>query len=272
MSVYNAHNKAELESAVESVLLQKDVDLEFVIYDDGSDDSGREIIDSVTGWDRKENRSARDERIKLLRGDIRRGIAYGLNRCIEASEGKYLARMDADDVSNPMRLKVMSSWLDEHNEVFFVGCAAELFDEKGKWGVRRLEEYPGLEAYLRFSPYIHPTVMFRSELLRRFQYDESITASECEDYDLFLRLYQEGYLGCNLRQVLYRYREDHKSYSRRTLKRRIREMQVRYRYFKGYDISFAKKTRAILRPIAGVLIPNEIIRLLKHRESRNVGV
>ena len=265
MGVYNQKNAEQLRQAVDSVLRQTMGDLEFLICDDGSDEEGAAILREVCG---------KDARIRLIQetkdlGDERtrgknRGLAWALNRCMEEARGEYIARMDADDICEPGRFERQYEYLSHHPEVGYVGCGAELFDDHGTWGRREMPPEPTAEDYLRYSPFIHPSVMFRAEVLRKAGgYRTARETLRCEDYDLFLRLYLSGCYGYNLPDVLFRYREDRNSYRKRTFPSRIREMMVRNRYFGRLPVSGCKRLFYTVRPLAAALVPGGVIRLVR---------
>ncbi len=108
MSVYNAEDF--LHKAICSVLEQSYRDFEFIIINDGSTDRSEEIIASYT-----------DKRIKT-KNLINHGLSYCLNYAINISSGKYIARMDADDISEHLRIEKQFSYLESHNKSILVGC------------------------------------------------------------------------------------------------------------------------------------------------------
>lgn len=101
--------------------------------------------------------------------------------------------MDADDISDPNRLKVQYDFLEKNPQYSWCGCNARLLDENGIWGTREMPEAPAEKDYLKYSPYIHPTVMYRASL---FEETDGYKVSEetllCEDYEIFMRLRQMG--------------------------------------------------------------------------------
>ena len=141
MSVYDPHPFSQLEKAVESVMGQTLTEWELLIYNDGSHEEYRERIMRLAG---------RDPRIRYLEGRANRGIAYGLNQCIRHAEGKFLARMDADDVSLPERLERQTEFLERHPEYDYVGCSAFLIGGEEIWGARAMPERPEKEDFLQF--------------------------------------------------------------------------------------------------------------------------
>jgi glycosyltransferase involved in cell wall biosynthesis len=102
MGVYNELNKDILMEAVNSILHQTFEDFEFIIYDDGSCPEAATLLREVEGL---------DERIKLIGQDENHGLAFSLNACIDEAKGKYIARMDADDISYPERLMKQKKFL-----------------------------------------------------------------------------------------------------------------------------------------------------------------
>lgn len=255
MGVYNQKNAGQLKQAVDSVLEQTMQDLEFLICDDGSDAEGAAIIREVCSG---------DPRILLFRESRNRGLAQTLNHCIAQAGGEYIARMDADDICLPDRLERQYAYLRQHPDIGYVGCGAELFDDNGVWGKRRMPQKPSAEDYLRYSPFIHPSVMFRTGVLKQAGgYRVAEDTSRCEDYDLFLRLYLAECYGYNLPDILFRYREDRKSYQKRTFRSRIREMTVRRRYFRKLPAPGYKRLIYTMRPLAAALIPGRVIRMVR---------
>lgn len=257
MGVYNQWSESILGEAVNSILNQTLEDFEFIIYDDGSDSKAAGYIRSL---------EALDDRIVLIGAEENHGLAFSLNACIGRAKGKYIARMDADDISLPQRLQVQVDFLENHPEYMWCGTNAEVFDENGIWGKRCMPEIPKKEDYLRFSPYIHPTVMYRASVFEENEgyYKVSKETLRCEDYEIFMRLRQVGYQGYNIQQDLFRYREDKDSYKRRKFKFRVNEAKIRYRNFKNMHILWPVGWLYVLRPIIAGFLPNKFISWIKH--------
>ena len=258
MGVYNQMDSAALDLAVDSILKQTLKDFEFIIYDDGS-------VPEAAHYIREQEK--KDLRIRVFGVEQNHGLAFSLNSCAELARGKYIARMDADDIAREDRLEEQSRFLDEHPEFDWCGSNAYLFDGKEVWGSRVMPEHPAADDYLRFSPYIHPTVMYRRELLECNHYSTENATLHCEDYEIFMRLFRKGYHGYNIQDNLLYYRENMDSYGRRTLKRRVNEAKVRYQNFRSLGILFPKGWLYVLRPLAGVLIPKRVIAAIKKKES-----
>ncbi len=259
MGVYNQLNKEVLLAAVYSILNQSLTDFEFIIYDDGSCPEAAELLREVERL---------DKRIVLIGHAENHGLAFSLNECIHRARGKYIARMDADDISYPDRLQKQKDFLDRNREFSWVGCNIEVFDETGIWGRRQMPEQPRESDYLRYSPFAHPTVMYRAEI---FDSDRNYAASKemlrCEDYEIFMRFMKAGLKGANLQEYLFCYREDMDSYKKRTFQHRMNEARCRYRNFRSMGILFPKGWLYILRPVAACLVPDRLLAWFKRRES-----
>lgn len=263
MSVYNQKKPEQLEAAIQSVLKQTFTDFEFIIYNDGSDEETSARLQKYINV---------DKRIRLIEDEVNRGLAYSLNACIDVAKGKYLARMDDDDICDPDRFMVQYDYLERHKDIALVGCNAKLIDDKGVWGIRQMPEYPDEKSFLRFSPFIHPTVMIRREVLEATNgYNASKETLRCEDYELFMRLWKEGYKGYNIQLDLFSYREERTSYKKRKFKYRMDEMRLRYRNFKELGLLFPFGWVYVLRPVLAAFVPGAFIlqmKKMKHLQDK----
>lgn len=261
MGVYNQRAFNQLEQAVDSILKQSFQNFEYLIYNDGSDGEVTEQLQNI---------ASRDLRIRLFCAKRNHGLAYALNYCIKHSSGKYIARMDADDISMPERLQRQYDFLEEHEEYGFVGCNARLLRESGVCGLRLMPERPKAENFLAFSPYIHPAVMFRREVFEKYGlYSESKNNLRCEDYELFMRFYQKGCIGYNIQEPLFLYREDENTFKKRKYRYRVDEFRLRYTYFKKLGLLNAKSTYWVVKPLIAGLVPGKLLYELKKRENRH---
>lgn len=195
MSVYNG--QAFLTEAVDSVLHQTSRDFEFIIIDDGSSDATSTILSRY---------EASDGRVRLLRHE-NKGRAVSLNIGIGIAQGKYIARMDADDIALPNRLQEQVDFMGRNPNVGILGGAFELMDSKGRilkavWPP--LEDSEIRELMLRFNPICHPTVMMRKDVaLAVGGYRKALL--DADDYDLWLRMSERSKLA-NLGRLVLRYR------------------------------------------------------------------
>jgi Glycosyl transferase family 2 len=171
-----------LERAVRSVLGQSLHELELIAVDDGSTDESREILERI---------AASDERLRLVVQE-RQGVAGTLNRAWGLARGAFVARMDADDVSHPMRLARQVAELEARPELAVVGCRVRYIDESGavvgRWNV------PVGVALVRWSLIFGTALAHPAVVMRRTSVGEqppySREATDVEDYDLWVRLAQ----------------------------------------------------------------------------------
>jgi hypothetical protein len=195
MSVFNG--QAYLRGAVESILAQTFTDFEFVIIDDGSTDKTAEILSDY---------AKRDDRVRVVSHE-NRGRAESLNRGIELARAPLIARMDADDISLPHRLKEQADFLERHPEVGLLSGAYDLMGSDNK--ILNTIRLPlgDLEIRTRMLDYnamCHPAVIMRKDIvLSAGGYRRAF--SESEDYDLWLRMAERTRLA-NLEQVVLQYR------------------------------------------------------------------
>ena len=145
MGVYNCKNIDNLYRSVMSIVQQTFIDWEFIICNDGSTDNTLEILKDLEKL---------DKRIKIITYEKNNGLAYALS-------GLYIARMDDDDISAIDRLEKQIVFLDENKNIDFVGSIANVFNEKGIWGVLKMPEYPTKNDFLWNIPFIHPSMVFR---------------------------------------------------------------------------------------------------------------
>ncbi len=259
MGVYNQYDAEALRLSVDSILRQTFSDFEFIIWDDGSEGAASENVAKLKGL---------DERIIVAGREKNRGLAFSLNECIKLAKGKYIARMDADDISAPTRLEKQAALLDSHPEYGWCGTNAKLFDENGIWGERKMPEDPGMTDYLRYSPFIHPSVMFRASLFEEGRgYLETEEVLRCEDYEIFLHLKNRGLQGCNLQEPLFLYRETQESYRKRTFHTRWNEAKMRYHSYREMGSLFPLGWLYVMRPLVSCLLPASVLAWIKRSKG-----
>lgn len=256
MGIYN-ENKTYASQAVDSILNQTFTDFEFIICDDGSEP---EFYQWLKGYCRK------DCRIRLLRSKSNHGLAAALNNGLRYTQGKYIARMDADDRSAKERLARQYAFLESHPAYALTGCSAWMIGDRGTWGIRRMEEMPSKTSFLRTSPFIHPAVMIRREVIQALHgYTEAQAAVRAEDYDFFMRLYAAGFRGYNLQEPLLCYREDGRALKKRKYRYRLNECRVRYHGFRRLGI-LKGNFRYVAKPlIAGLIPPGIMMQIRKYK-------
>jgi glycosyltransferase involved in cell wall biosynthesis len=189
-----AHDaEATIELAVHSVLDQTLGDLELIVVDDCSADRTAERLSAVD-----------DPRLVVIRNDENRGLAASLDTALDCARGRYVARLDADDVALADRLERQVAALAARPGLALVGSAVLEIDERGVPGSRHAAPRgrAGVRWHALFgAPFFHPTVLVDRDVLVRhdLRYDPSF--EESEDYDLWTRLLRVAD-GDNLGEVL----------------------------------------------------------------------
>lgn len=200
MPVYNV--APFIKKSIQSILDQSFSDFELLIIDDCSTDETFNIIQSF-----------QDDRIKLIRNDVNKGLVYGLNLGLQLLQNDYIARMDGDDLCLPNRFEYQVRFMDENPEVVLCGTQA-YWDEIGQdgfLGVSHKWDYPTSDEAIRVSllwsaTFVHPSVIMRGDVIRinHMTYDDSYTIA-CEDWHMWVRLSRFGKIA-NLNERLVRYR------------------------------------------------------------------
>lgn len=194
MSVLNGEKY--LKKAIESILSQTFTDFEFIIVDDGSEDSTSDIIKSYT-----------DSRIKLIQNN-HKGTSASVNEGISLASGELIARMDADDISLPERLERQVEYLDNHPDFVLVGTAGKIIDEEG-YHLGRLERPANLDIIREklkagILPFFNGSSVFRKSAAEKCGlYDEQMIT--IEDWYLGTKMINIGKM-TNLSDFLYQYR------------------------------------------------------------------
>ena len=247
MPVFNAEKT--IEAAIRSILSQTFRDFELIIIDDGSTDSTLAIVKKLV-----------DQRIRVIAGGAQRRLAFRLNQAIDMARGKYLARMDADDYSLPLRLERQVEFLNKNRDVDLAGTRAIMFDQN----VNRIGLFPFRETHSEIcrNPwggfyFPHPTWMGRIEWFRKHRYNPGVLRSQ--DQDLLLRTYDSSRFAC-IPEILLGYRMD-SIILRKSLEARwhfgrsiIREGLRRKNYggiLEGISIQVAKGSLDVLSVVFG---------------------
>ena len=201
MPVYNAG--PYLAQAVDSILEQTLDDLELIVVDDGSGDGSRELL---------AQRAQRDQRVQLVDQD-HAGVTAALNTGLKAVRGRFIARMDADDVAAPCRFERQHAYLESYPRVVAVGTAVLQIDPDGLPIAisRRPEDHETLVEELNQGRggLAHPTAFMRREAVEACGgYDERYRVGQ--DKPLWTALAKQGRLA-NMPDVLLCYRRHLKS-------------------------------------------------------------
>jgi glycosyltransferase involved in cell wall biosynthesis len=195
MAVYNGERY--LREAIDSILHQTFQDFELTIVNDGSVDRTAEIISSYN-----------DPRIQLIHNDRNLGLTKSLNKGLKLARGQFVARQDADDISEPERLAKQVDFLEAHPDIALLGTFYQEIDDLGK----KVSEHtlPCDCTKIRwdllfYTPFVHSSVMFRKSIVieKIGLYNENF--SYAQDYDYWCRIALSLKVA-NLSVCLLRYR------------------------------------------------------------------
>ncbi len=193
MPAYNS--ELYIAQAIDSILDQTHSNLELLIFDDGSSDGTRKVIESYS-----------DLRVIKVLSDQNYGVVRARNELIDRANGKYIALMDADDVAEPTRLQKQLQVL-ESGECDICGSAQWVLDEATNKLKKSKDRFidPDLRALLSvYCGLCNSTITGKAEIFKRFKYDTSILTSE--DYFLWVQMAAAGYRFINLKDRLLTYR------------------------------------------------------------------
>jgi len=192
MPVYNGERY--VSQAVKSILGQTYSNFELIVVNDGSTDKTEKILSSFP------------QIIYVKQNN--QGIACSLNIGINRSKGKYIVRLDADDICFPNRIEKQVNFLERNPDIDLVGSSATIIDSGDRrWGIQRM---PGSDTEIRWaslfkSPFIHPSVTIRREIAEEFTdlYDPNFVPTE--DYELWIRVLK-NHKAANISEPLLYYR------------------------------------------------------------------
>lgn len=195
MSTYN-ETIEELRNSISSILNQTYKNLEFIIVNDNPQNSN--ILTCLDEFS--------DKRIVVIRNEVNKGIVESLNKAIEISNGKYIARMDADDISSIERISKQYIYLKK-NGLDIVGGNLELIDRNGKnlYKQHFPEKQKRIEFFLRWGNCVpHPTWLLKKDVYLSLNGYRNIPS--CEDYDFICRAIKQGFRIGNLDEYILQYR------------------------------------------------------------------
>lgn len=222
MSVYNG--EAYLAEAIESIINQTFKSWELIVINDCSNDSTAEILADF---------AAKDERIKVHTNEVNLKLPTSLNKAISLSCGKYIARMDADDISLPDRFEKQYKFMEEHSDVSLSSCRFMTMKNGvyASGGAGGRVDSDAIRAMLLVSnPILHPGVFAKAEVMKKFGYDTTLTCTE--DLELWTRMSIAGEKMEILPECLLLYRLHDKQITSTTLERQHKEvLKIQQKYY-----------------------------------------
>lgn len=222
MSVYNGEDY--LAETIDSVINQTFKNWELVIINDCSTDSTAEILS---------NFAAKDERIKVYPNEVNLKLPSSLNKAISLSQGKYIARMDADDICLPERFEKQLRFMEENPDIDLSSCRFltlknGVYASGGAGG--RYDNEALKTMLLVANPILHPGVIAKAEVMKELLYDTTLTCTE--DLELWTRMVMNNKKIEILPECLLIYRLHDKQITSTTLERQHTEvLKIENKYY-----------------------------------------
>ena len=197
LPVYNCEKY--IRKTIDSVFNQTYSNFELLVIDDGSTDTTLKIVQSFI-----------DNRIQVIQFEKNKGLIEVLNHGIKIAKGKYIARLDGDDICLPKRIEKQVDWLEKNQKSGVVATQIIFINEDdetiGNW---QLDMQTNTAKEIRKAMLwecciAHPSVMIRAEIIRQYQY--SSLQKHTEDFDLWLQILSDGYCIEKIPEQLLQYR------------------------------------------------------------------
>jgi glycosyltransferase involved in cell wall biosynthesis len=226
MPAYNAEKY--IRQSIDSILNQSLSHFILLVIDDGSVDSTEKII-----------RSYNDDRIVYVKNEQNIGVKETLNKGLLMADTEYIARMDADDIAVPERLKWQLEFMDTNKEIGVSGGSFEIFGDENTIVKMPLKDEEIKAKLFFFSGFCHPTIILRREILINnnmfygspIEYPDTFghKVNEMEDFGLWHRLKHLTQFG-NIDKVLVKYRKGEQNISRKSIGEVHKRKKMMYYY------------------------------------------
>lgn len=214
MSVYNGEDY--LAEAINSVLNQTFTDWELIVINDCSTDRTPELLSQY---------AAQDARVRVYTNEVNLRLPSSLNKAMTYARGKYIARMDADDICLPDRLEKQFAFMEENPEVALSSCRFMTLKNGviASGGCGSKWDHDSVKALLLVTnPILHPGIIAKADVIKSLGYDKTFTCTE--DMELWTRFVMAGYKVQNLQEYLMIYRLHDKQITATTLERQRKEI------------------------------------------------
>ena len=224
MSVYNGEDY--LSEAIESVLNQTLKEFELIVINDCSSDSTSEILNKYAEL---------DDRVKVHTNEVNLRLPASLNKAMSFAQGKYIARMDADDICLPERLEKQYKFMEENPHIALSSCKFMtlkngVISSGGCGGKTDKESIKAL--LLVTNPILHPGIIAKADVIRTLGYDKNFTCTE--DMELWTRFVMAGHDAQIMPEYLMIYRLHDKQITETTLEKQHKEVvAIQRKYLAG---------------------------------------
>lgn len=264
MSVYKSEQAKYLDSAIRSVWSDQTLKPnEFVLVEDGP--LGKQLIDVIEKW-----HGIIGESLVILKNENNLGLTKSLNRGLAVAKGDLIARMDSDDISEPIRFERQADFLESHPEIDIVGGSLQEFNETNE--CLRIRHYPMshedvLKYIAKACPLAHPTVMMRRKIFDGgLRYNEKYRMSQ--DIALWFDAILAGYKIANISDVTIKFRSEGDVFKRRSRAKAWNEFCI---YMNGIYRMNGVMTLKYRYPIARLcfrLMPSSLVKNIYQSKFR----
>lgn len=217
MGVFNCADT--LPDAIESILAQTYTEWELIMCDDCSTDDTYRVAEKY--------KNKYPEKIILIRNDVNSRLAFSLNHCLKYATGKYVARMDGDDLSVPERFEKQIKFLKENPNVDLVGTYMRRFDGNVFVDIVTVPTKPNKFTMRNTVPFAHATIMTYKRVYDELNgYTVAKETARAEDADLWFKFFAADFKGETIPEPLYFVRENMNAIKRRTFRSRWDALKV----------------------------------------------
>lgn len=262
MGAYNCQDT--VCESIDSILAQTFTDWEFIICDDASTDETLMVLNRY--------KTNYPDKFVILHNENNMMLAGSLNRCLKVAKGKYIARMDADDLSEPTRLQKQYDYLENNPNMDLVGTFMQGFDDEGLKDIVPIKIDPVDVDLPKANPFHHATIMMKKSVYDELNgYTVSKRTRRVEDVDLWFRFFSKGFKGHTISEPLYLVRIDEGAYKRRKIRYSFDASMVLFNGIKLLGLS-PKYYIYTLKPIISQFIPKKLkiyYRIYKHGDNQS---
>lgn len=234
-----------LKEALDSILSQTFTDFELIVLNDCSPDNSDEILDTYD-----------DPRFVRYKGEKNVGLSNVLNVGMDMAKGKYIARMDSDDISLPNRLEVQVKYMEEHPDIDLCSCAMKMFGAKDDTWVRDSDPEKVKVTALFFSPILHASSIWRKKSFDKHGLRFRQEMVPAEDYDMWTRALVSGLVLTNIPECLYLYRIHPDQVTVDTKRISYKEAEVRNNFTLSIFSEATDKEREVVANLNSISTPN----------------
>lgn len=197
-----------IEDCLNAIIKQTYYHLDILVINDGSTDNTLTILDKI---------SRRDERIRIENNETNLGFITSLNKGLALAKGKYIAKTDSDDITEPQWIEKIINEMEKRPDILAMGCDMKILSEENNGSILALTASHGeiwekprehqeiIKAMLFYSPINNPTAIMRTDIYQKYGLSFNSNYLHAEDYKFWLEVSRLGKLA-NYPEALVNYR------------------------------------------------------------------